>query len=137
MVVDEPCTKEADCTRAKTACVLTAPSSGTCKPTCTPFGADCAANATCTAHAPDTVGVTQTSHAAFCRITGGTALGAACVDDPGACGANAECLFFPDKGEGVPQSRCHSLCDPTHACGAGQGDCIIKTGEAFGFCDGG
>lgn len=137
VILDEPCASEAECTRPKTSCVLTAAGAGTCKATCTPFGSDCAAGSTCTAHAPETAGVTQISKAAFCRTIGGTALGASCLDDPGACGTNAECLFFPDKGEGVPQSRCHSLCDPTHACGGGQGNCITKTGEAFGFCDGG
>ena len=129
------CTKEADCAPPRTSCVFLAGGAGACAATCAPFGGGCPAGFTCTAHAPETAGVTQTSKSAFCRKSGGTALGAACVDDPTSCGADAECLFFPDKGEGIPQSRCHALCDAAHACGAG--NCIIKTGEAFGFCDGG
>ncbi len=131
------CTREADCALPKTSCVLLTVSTGACVPTCTPFGTDCPPGLTCTAHAPEAAGVTQTSKSAFCRKAGATALGASCVDDPVACGANAECLFFQDKGEGPPQSRCHALCDGTHACGAGKGTCITRAGEAFGFCDGG
>jgi hypothetical protein len=130
------CATEAECMPPKTSCVLLAAGKGACAATCTPFGTDCPPGFTCTAHAPEAAGVTQTSKLAFCRKAGGTALGAGCVDDPASCGVNAECLFFPDKGEGVPQSRCHSLCDATHPCGAGTGNCITKTGEKFGFCDG-
>jgi hypothetical protein len=130
------CASEAECAPPKTSCVLLSAGSGACAATCTPFGADCPAGFTCTAHAPEAAGVAQTSKSAFCRKTGATALGAACVDDPTSCGAEAECLFFPGKGEGVADSRCHSLCDAAHACGAGKGNCIIKPGETFGFCDG-
>jgi hypothetical protein len=92
---------------------------------------------TCTAHAPDVAGVTQTSKSAFCRTPGATALGASCVDDPLACVASAECVFFPQNGETVSDSKCHALCDSAHACGpASQGNCVIKPGETFGFCTG-
>lgn len=130
------CAKEADCAPPKTSCVLLSAGKGACAATCAPFGSDCPAGFTCTAHAPEAAGVTQTSQSPFCRKAGATGLGVSCVDDPAACGANAECLFFPDKGEGIPQSRCHSLCNATHVCGVGKGNCIMKNGETFGFCDG-
>jgi hypothetical protein len=86
----------------------------------------------------ETAGVTQTSHSAFCRKIGATAHGAACVDDPASCGANEECLFFPEapQSEGVADSKCHALCDAAHACASGTGSCFMKTDETFGFCNG-
>jgi hypothetical protein len=134
------CTSDASCTGAtKSGCViLTAgtPDTGACIPTCKPFGTDCAAGFTCS-RVPEQASVSQTSPLTFCKKTGGTALLANCVNDPGSCGVNADCIFFPDLSEGVNDSKCHTLCDPTHPCGAGKGDCFTKTGDSFGFCTGG
>ena len=106
---------------------------GACIPTCKPYGTDCAASFTCS-RVPEQASVTQTSPLTFCKPTGATALLASCVNDPASCGANADCIFFPDVGEGVNDSKCHTLCDPTHDCGAGKGFCFTKTGDSFGFC---
>ncbi|MBX3190140.1 MAG: hypothetical protein KF819_24145 [Labilithrix sp.] len=134
------CASDDDCVAVTTACVLLTagpPASGACVPTCTPFGGGCPGTLTCTAHAPDVAGVTQPPKAAksaFCRVPGALALGASCVDDPLGCVANAECVFFPQNGEDVDDSKCHALCDAAHACAAG--NCVIKPGETFGFCTG-
>jgi hypothetical protein len=109
------------------------PETGACIPACTPYGTQCAAGYTCS-RAPEQVGVTQTSKLTFCKPAGATPLGGACVNDPASCGANSDCIFFEDKGEGAAQSTCHTICDPTHPCGTGKGPCYTKTGDAFGFC---
>ena len=109
------------------------PEKGACIPTCKPYGTDCGAGFTCS-RVPEQTSVTQTSPLTYCKTTGATPLGGNCVNDPASCGANADCIFFQDKGEGVDQSTCHTLCDPTHPCGAGKGVCYTKTGDSFGFC---
>ena len=78
----------------------------------------------------------QTSKAAYCRKTGTTPLGSNCVNDPASCGANAECIFFPapPQNEDVDDSKCHTLCDTMHPCGAGKGECFTN-GNSFGFCN--
>ena len=134
------CKNDGECTGTpKTGCVIVVagtPPQGACIPTCKPYGTECAAGTTCS-KVPEVTGTTQTSKAAYCRKTGTTPLKMSCVNDPGACGANAECLFFPDIGEGVNDSKCHTLCDGAHPCGANQGFCVIQTGYTFGFCNGG
>jgi hypothetical protein len=112
------------------------PATGACIPTCTTFGTDCGAGFTCS-RVPEQTGVSRTSPLTYCKKTGVTALGASCVDDPASCGANADCIFFPEppQNETVNDSKCHSLCDATHPCGAGKGDCFTKTGDTFGFCN--
>jgi hypothetical protein len=132
------CKNDAECTGTpKSGCVILTPgtpATGACIPTCKAFGADCAAGFTCSRVPEQAGGVTQTSPLTYCKKTGATALGGACANNPGSCGADADCIFFQDKGEGVDQSTCHTLCDPTHPCGAGKGDCYTKTGDTFGFC---
>jgi hypothetical protein len=135
------CKSDGDC-GAGFGCVITTPGSpetGACIPTCAPFGTDCAGGFTCSRVPEQAGGVTQTSHAAFCKPIGATALMAACVNDPGSCGANADCVFFPEapQNESLADSKCHTLCDATHPCGAGKGSCFTKAGDAFGFCNGG
>jgi hypothetical protein len=131
------CKADVDCTGApKSGCVVLTPgtpATGACIPTCKAFGTDCGAGFTCS-RVPEQTGVSQTSPLTYCKTTGATALGASCVSDPASCGANADCIFFQDKGEGVDQSTCHTLCDPTHVCGAGKGVCYTKDGDTFGFC---
>ena len=132
------CKNDAECTGSlKSGCVILTPGTpetGACIPTCKAFGTDCAAGFTCSRVPEQAGGVTQTSPLTYCKKTGDIALGGACANNPGSCGANADCIFFQDKGEGVDQSKCHTLCDPTHPCGAGKGDCYTKTGDTFGFC---
>ena len=133
------CKNDGECTGTpKSGCVIvqTGMPPGACIPTCKPYSADCAAGTTCT-RVPEVSGVTQTSKAAFCRKTGATPINGNCVNDPGACGPNAECLFFPEppQNEGVDDSKCHTLCDPAHPCGAGKGNCFTKAGDSFGFCN--
>lgn len=137
-VCRRPCKGDAECTTSpKSACViLTAgsPQTGACIPTCKLYGTDCGPTFTCS-RVPEQANVTQTTHAMFCKKAGATPLGGACVNDPASCGANADCIFFQDKGEGVNDSKCHTLCEPTtHPCGAGKGDCYTMSGDAFGFC---
>jgi hypothetical protein len=131
------CKNDAECTGTpKSGCVILTPgtpATGACIPTCTAFGTDCAAGFTCS-RVPEQANVSQTSPLTYCKKTGTAALGASCVNDPASCGANADCIFFQDKGEGVDQSTCHTLCDPTHPCGPGKGTCYTKDGDTFGFC---
>jgi hypothetical protein len=136
------CKNDAECTGTpKSGCVILTPgtpATGACIPTCKAFGTDCAASFTCS-RVPEQSGVSQTSPLTYCKKTGATALGGACVNDPASCGANADCIYFPEppQSEKVSDSKCHTLCDPTHPCGAGKGDCFTKTGDTFGFCNGG
>jgi|GEM_PF-6159908 len=126
-----PCANETACAKtAKTSCVLLGPGRGACIPTCTPFAGECPAGMSCTTHAPEASGVTQTSTSAFCRKVGTLAVGALCESDPTGCVADAECIFFPP--EGVAQSKCVAVCDGKHACAAGT--CVIRQGESFGYC---
>lgn len=135
------CKNDAECTGTpKSGCVVLTsgtPATGACIPTCKAFGTDCAAGFTCS-RVPEQAGVSQTSPLTYCKKTGATALGGACVNDPASCGANADCIYFPEppQNENVNDSKCHTLCDPTHPCGA-KGDCFTKTGDTFGFCNGG
>jgi hypothetical protein len=137
------CKNDAECTGTpKTGCVILTPgtpATGACIPTCKAFGTDCAAGFTCSRVPEQAGGVTQTSPLTYCKKTGATALGGSCVNDPASCGANADCIYFPEppQNESVNDSKCHTLCDPTHPCGAGKGDCFTKTGDTFGFCNGG
>src|SRR5205814_951039 len=109
------CKMDADCTGTpKSGCVILipgTPEAGACIPTCTTFGTDCGAGSTCS-RVPEQTGVSQTSPLTYCKKTGATALGASCVDDPASCGANADCIFFPEppQNETVNDSKCHSLC---------------------------
>jgi collagen type VII alpha len=136
------CKNDAECTGTpKSGCVILTPgtpATGACIPTCKAFGTDCAAGFTCS-RVPEQTGVSQTSPLTYCKKTGATALGGGCVNDPASCGANADCIYFPEppQNESVNDSKCHTLCDPTHPCGTAKGDCFTKTGDTFGFCNGG
>lgn len=131
------CKNDAECagvTPASGCIILTAgsPDTGACIPTCKTYGTDCAAGYTCT-RPPEQSGVAQISKKNYCRKTGTTALLGSCVADPASCGQNADCIFFPP--ETVNDSKCHTLCDGTHPCGAGKGTCFKMTGDDFGFCN--
>jgi hypothetical protein len=129
------CKSDVDCAAAMGGCVITTPGTpetGACIPTCKPYGTECGVGFTCS-RVPEQANVTQTSKTTVCKKTGGTALGGNCANDPGSCGANADCIFFSDKGEGPNDSTCHTLCDAAHVCGA-KGACYMMTGQTFGFC---
>lgn len=131
------CKNDAECAAATPAsgCILLtagSPITGGCIPTCKPYGTDCAAGYTCT-RPPEQANVAQTSKKNYCRKTGATGLNQSCVADPAACGENADCIFF--SLETVNDSKCHTLCDAAHPCGAGKGNCLTMTGDTFGFCN--
>jgi hypothetical protein len=81
---------------------------GVCIPSCTPFGTDCGAGATCATTQTD-VASTMTKPVRFlsCRASGTTPLWGTCAASTD-CGDNAVC----PRGTQV----CTPLCDGTHAC---------------------
>jgi hypothetical protein len=112
------CKSDAQCPMGQRCASVTSDNYGMCGKPCTPFGSDCEADLTCA----DIWDLTSGGYAAYCRVVGTTAIGAAC-DDHYACGKDAACVL----------GTCYALCDSAHPCSETSKTCKMVDGSA-GYC---
>jgi hypothetical protein len=121
-VCRKTCTSTSNCASGEK-CGGGAPgsSSGTCLPTCTVFGNDCAAGYDCSGFTFP-VGET-TAGLPFCRPFGSKALYESCAGGS-ECGPRLFCAF---------QKFCSAMCDDAHPCPAPNADSGITSDGGAGF----